>query len=201
MGGIGSGTWYRWDTKTTTEEVHRVDIRYMRKRGLLKCLGSSGILSWSQGGEKTGSIRFRLELNSLILMYKYRYHGEEWIEVEELVRLDRTPCNFGGERLWFLCPHCGKRVAVLYGARARFLCRHCHGLSYSSQCESDLDRMMRKARKIRRRLNASDDLSEEIWDKPKNMHWSTFNRLVKMECLVNEASSRLMLRRFAGLLI
>ena len=42
---LGSGNWHRWDKKTTTEEVHRVDIRYMYKQGLLRpvkpavCLG------------------------------------------------------------------------------------------------------------------------------------------------------------------
>ena len=36
MGGLGSGNWYRWDTRTTTEQIHRVDIRYLRKQGFLK---------------------------------------------------------------------------------------------------------------------------------------------------------------------
>ena len=33
MGGQGSGRWYRWDTKTTIDTVHRLDIRYMRQQG------------------------------------------------------------------------------------------------------------------------------------------------------------------------
>ena len=27
MGGPGSGGWYRWDKRTTTEEIKRIDIR------------------------------------------------------------------------------------------------------------------------------------------------------------------------------
>lgn len=60
MGGIGSGSWYRYNTKTTTEEVHRIDIRYLRKQSQLRP-GYTGNLSWSRGDELTGSIRFRVD--------------------------------------------------------------------------------------------------------------------------------------------
>ncbi|MCP4284866.1 MAG: hypothetical protein GY792_10505 [Gammaproteobacteria bacterium] len=175
MGGPGSGSWYRWNKKTTAEEVHRVDIRYMRKQGLLRRPGSTGSLSWSCGGEQTGSIRYRVERDRLVLMYRHRSGGDDWQGIEEPVWFDRTPCNFGGERLWFLCPHCSKRVAVLYGAGARFLCRHCYDLPYASQIETYMDRMMRRARKVRDRLGVSGDLSEPIWRKPKGMHQTTFD--------------------------
>jgi hypothetical protein len=44
-----------------------------------------------------------------------------------------TP-HFGGQRYWFLCPHCGKRVGKLYRPRLtdKFECRHCHRLTYAS---------------------------------------------------------------------
>lgn len=189
MGGMGSGNWYRWDKKTTTEEVYRVDIRYMRKQGLLRWPGATGSLSWSRGGEQTGSIRCRVEQEALVLNYRHRSYGENWQDMEERVRFDRTPCNYGGERIWFLCPHCGRRVAVLYGAGARFLCRHCYGLPYASQNETYMDRMMRKARKIRRRLGASESLFDPISEKPKGMHLRTFERLEGEEREANQAST------------
>jgi hypothetical protein len=192
MGGIGSGSWYRWDKKTTTEEVHRVDIRYMRKRELLRWPGYTGSLAWSRGGEQTGSIRFRVERDRLVLIYRYRFHGEEWQDVEEHVWFNRTPCNYGSERLWFLCPHCGKRVAVLHGAGARFLCRHCYTLPYGSQNETYMGRMMRKARKIRASRGASYNLLEPIWEKPNGMHWKTFERLLRAEEEANQASTFVM---------
>jgi len=195
MGGMGSGNWYR-DKKTTTEEVHRIDIRYMRKQGLLRWPGSIGSLSWSRDGKQTGSIRYRVEQDCLVLMYRYRSYGEEWKEIEEPVWFERTPCNYGGERLWFHCPHCGRRVAVLYGAGVRFLCRHCYDLSYGSQNETYMDRMMRKAWKIRQRLGSSEDLMEPIWEKkPKGMHWKTFERLLREERKANRASTFLMAKK------
>ena len=195
MGGRGSGEWYRWNRKTTAEEALRLDVRYLRKRGWINSPGTTGSLSWSCGGEPSGWIRFRVEQDRLVLMYKYRSHGSDWQDYEEEVLLERTACNYGGERTWFLCPHCGKRVAVLYCAEHKFLCRHCQGLSYSSQNETYLERMNRKARKIRRRLGASDNLFEPIQEKPKGMHWKTFERLLKHEQDANDASSSAVLEK------
>ena len=176
MGGSGSGNWYRWDSKTTTESQHRIDIRWLKKQGYLRP-GTMGSLSWSRGDEQTGSIRFRMEADCMILNYRQRPTGGEWEPVEQEISFDRTPCNYGGHRTWFLCSRCRKRVAVLYGAGKYFFCRHCYDLAYGSQQESEPYRLMRKARKIRKQLGASDDLSERILFKPKNMHQKTFDRL------------------------
>ena len=35
MGGEGSGNWYRFDKKATTDECHSVDVRYLHRKGLL----------------------------------------------------------------------------------------------------------------------------------------------------------------------
>ena len=79
---------------------------------------------------------------------------------------------------------------MLYGAGARFLCRHCYDLPYASQNETYMDRMMRKARKICRRLGASESLFDPIWEKPKGMMYrKTFERLVREERAADEACS------------
>jgi len=77
--------------------------------------------------------------------YGFRANGQsvEWREtlyfpvrterVVQTIALTRTPCHFGGERYWFECPKCSKRVAVLYLRDELFLCRHCHKISYRSQ--------------------------------------------------------------------
>jgi hypothetical protein len=190
MGGPGSGTWYRWDKKTTTEEIHSVDIRYMRRRGLLKS-SHFGTLSWSRpNGERTGWIRYQALDDRLVLMYRYRKSGDEWQGVEESISFDWTPCNYGGNRCWFLCPRCSRRVAVLYGLGPRFLCRHCYRLPYASQQENSIDRLKRKARKIRESLGASNNLGDPVWEKPKGMHWRMFERLLQEEEAANEASTR-----------
>jgi hypothetical protein len=176
MGGPGSGNWWRWNSKKTTETQHRIDIRWLKKKGFLRP-GIMESLSWSRGNEQTGFINFKMEAGQMILNYRYRFHGRDWEPVEQTVSFDHTPCNYGGRRTWIRCPQCWQRVAVLYGAEKHFFCRHCYHLTYSSQHESKPDRLMRKARKIRARLGAGNDLMEPILFKPKNIHWKTFDRL------------------------
>ena len=176
MGGYGSGLWTRSNAKVTTESQRRVDIRYMRSRGMLQS-GNAGILSWIWNGRQNGSVRYRVERERLTLEYRYRLPGGEWEEVEEVIGLDRTACNFGGERIWMLCPLCHRRVLLLYGAGKYFLCRHCHHLTYATQQEREKDRLLRKSREIRQRLGGDANLLRRMPQKPKGMHWETYNRL------------------------
>jgi hypothetical protein len=136
--------------------------------------GYIGILPWSSRGRQIGFIDFHTERDRLAL---------DRGPVEQTVLLDWTPCHFGGKRPWFRCPRCTRRVAVLCMYGKWFLCRHCCGLPYASQQETYQGRMLRKARKIRQRLGASMNLLEPIypWQKPKGMHWTTFERLQQQE--------------------
>jgi hypothetical protein len=170
MGGWGSGKWHRWHARPKLEDYLQLDIRQLRQRGALKP-GLSISLEWRRGNEPTGDIRIEVRDSCLILKYRSRVAGGEWENIEEFVSLSWTPCNYGGCRPWFLCPGCGRRAGVLVGAGARFLCRHCYSLKYRCQSESLFDRMHRKARKIRNRLD------EDEKRKPKWMHQETFERL------------------------
>ena len=99
--------------------------------------------------------------------------------VKEPVSLEWTPCNFGGERPWFVCPgdRCGRRVAILYGPGKYFLCRHCYDLRYESQREDKGHRALRRAQKIRQRLGGSANMTKPFPEKPKGMHHDTYMRL------------------------
>jgi len=195
MGGRGSGSWYRWGgRKTTTESQKRIDIRWLKQQGYLQA-GTMGSLSWSCRGEATGSINYSMIEEGMLLNYRYRINGGEWEPVEQRILFDRTRCNYGGNRTWFLCPRCGKRVVVLYGAGKLFLCRHCYDLTYRSQQEGVVDRMMRKQWKIRERLGASNSLFDPILFKPKGMHQKTFDRLRNEADYANNRSCLIMRRR------
>mgnify|MGYP001828587017 FL=1 len=179
MGGPGSGNWCRWSSKGTTEACNRIDIRYLKKQGSL-APGTIGTLSWSCGDEQTGSIRYLTCHDRIELIYRSREHDGEWEDVEYPVYFDETACNYGGTRKWFLCPNqsCSRRVAVLYGVGKYFVCRHCHNLAYSSQSENEALRAARKGRKIVEKLGG-DPYSDFLPDKPKGMHWKTYNRLIR----------------------
>lgn len=179
MGGVGSGNRLRFGGRGTCESSHRVDIRYMREKGLLRP-GTQGTLSWSRGGEQTGWIRYRCYEHSLELIYRARQAGGEWQDVDEHVTLERVPQPFGGGRQYFRCRACQRRCLVLYGG-TRFRCRKCSNLAYASQIEDGTDRACSKARAIRKRLGCEGSFDDPFPPKPKGMHWKTYHRLER-EC-------------------
>jgi hypothetical protein len=183
MGGEGSGTWYRFDKKTTTDECQSVDVRYLHREGLLKP-GRWFSLRWSRAGRETGSIRCTVIGNEkaerVILTYRHRSGPSgEWEDVWDPVALTWTACNFGGERPWFICPGagCGRRVAVLYGPGRYCLCRHCYDLVYESQREGGMYRAFHKAQAIRKRLGGSANMMKPFPEKPQGMHHDTYMRM------------------------
>lgn len=105
------------------------------------------------------------------------------------IEIERKACNYGGERFYFLCPHCGRRCMKLYLSGARFVCRQCGGLHYSVESEDQRDRARRRAGKIRERLGwARMGLPEygDVLARPKWMHYETFKRLIdKHDAAVN----------------
>ena len=161
----GSGNWCRWNIRTTTDSQHQIDISWLRKHNYLHP-GTSGPLSWSCNGEETGKINFKIEENNMILNYRHRSQGGEWEDVEQIVSIVKTPCNYGGYRKWFRCPRCCKQVAILYGTGKYFLCRHCNNLTYDSSNASPLQRIYDKAIKLRKKLGGSAILLDPISDRP-----------------------------------
>lgn len=184
MGGLGSGCWYRYNSRTTVESCKSIDIRRFKRDGLLYN-NSSFSWKWSRDGEPSGDINVKIQDSLIILNYRSRSYGEAWEPVEQPTRITYTECNFGGKRPWFICPgivnghNCERRIATLYAAGKYFLCRHCYDLAYSSQQEAGFERALRKARKIRHKLGASDNVDDPIYEKPKGMHWTTFSKLTR----------------------
>jgi hypothetical protein len=120
-----------------------------------------------------------MEADRVILDYRHQCNGSEWKSQNYPVRIEWTPCHYGGARAWFLCPAngCGKRVAKLHLNGAIFACRHCYRLAYASQRENLDDRASRRADKIRDRLKWEPGILNGHGSKPKGMHWRTYQRL------------------------
>lgn len=179
MGGVGSGRRSYYDAKDTTEDSRPLDIRRLQRAGVLTPGRWFG-WQWTLNGEPVADIQVRVDVGRVVLVYRYRRKGDiDWQDVEQAVRMDWTPCTYGGTRPWWLCPSCGRRVAVLYGAGKLYACRHCWKLAYSSQNESADDRAARRADRIRKRLDWEPGILNGIGDKPKGMRWRTFERLVE----------------------
>ena len=129
-----------------------------------------------KGGEPAGSVGIAVFENSMEIRYTLNDEGKH---MQYDVPLVWTPCNYGGQRAWFLCPNhnCGRRVAKIYLVGGYFICRHCGGMVYQSQHENRADRLLSKHQKIRRRLGGSLSTLAPFPDKPKHMHWRTYWKL------------------------
>ena len=175
MGGFGSGMWFRYDKKTCIEEVKRIDIRFLKKIGVLNKF-CSGQLSWSAGGRPSGTINYHATPEDLELKFNFRRGSyEQWQPIKQRIYFSTTDCNYGGKRYWLICPNCHRRVGILCGLDRLFLCRHCYKIPYGAQQESVLDRVLRRKHKIGERI--FDDYENGFgWRKKKGMHQKTFNR-------------------------
>ena len=72
--------------------------------------------------------KFKLEIKELILTSELESMGVN-------IKFTTSKTNFNGVRLWFKCPVCGKRIAMLY--KHPFIkimgCRDCLNLDYKKR--------------------------------------------------------------------
>jgi hypothetical protein len=161
MGGPGSGSWYRYDTRETIESCLRFTPRSLARA--IQRVRSGEYerdivpLSWSQGGRPARNILVFVERRGAALVARLSYSvtpaGGEKVSRDYPVILTSTPSNLpgnAGRRWWFICPltvngrSCYRRVGILYSQSGWFGCRHCHGLTYQSTREShQMERLAR----------------------------------------------------------
>lgn len=181
MGGKGSGR-QRYSArrgspgKSATGDSLGLDVRALQRAGRLRP-GVYALWQWYRGAaipeNKVASIGLRAHRSGVTLLYS---HAGDL--VEQNVCVVRTACNYGGSRVWWQCPACARRVAIIYGAGKFFACRHCYQLCYFSQQEQQRHRWLRAAWKIRQRLGQTEGGHfDRLPDKPKGMHWETYSRL------------------------
>lgn len=181
MGGIGSGRRWHYDAKDTTENRRKIDIRKWNKKGLLEA-ATSFSWQWTRDGQKVSAITVHVNNDYLTMDYRCQNSCGEWEAMQYPVQLNWTSCQLGGKRPWFICPvkGCHRRVAILYSGSV-YACRHCHQLAYTCQREMNYDRASRQAEKIRQQLGWDPCIFEGEGEKPKGMHWTTFERLSKKQ--------------------
>ena len=148
MGGHGSGR--RRGARPTTDAALALDVRILARGGGLT--PGAHAHTWpSVWGD--AAVGYTVGGDLLVLAYRTRASWlGEWREARQAVRIERTPCRYGGDRPWFACPLCRGRVAVLFCFAGSFRCRACHGLAYASTREDRAKRVLRKANRLRAKL-------------------------------------------------
>lgn len=169
MGGSGSG---RTGWRPVAERLLRLDMVFLHREKLLRP-GMTVLLNWSWHDMPLANIKLLMSTSFVRLRYS-TIDGEM---MDYPIYIDRTPCHYGGSRTWFLCPRCCRRAAVLFAGR-HFMCRQCHALAYAVENEGEQARLLRRANKLRGRINAPAAVMTSLILKPKGMHQKTFNRIL-----------------------
>lgn len=178
MGGFGSG---RHTDRETTGDRLALDIRLLQRGGHL-APGQAFRWQWGRNGQPVASINIRTGADMVCL--DYRYGGTTGQDVSCRVSIAWTPCNYGGQRPWWVCPCCGSRVALLYAGKV-FACRQCHRLAYETTRQIPSERAGTAADKLRDKLEWPAGILNGNGGKPKRMHWDTFWKLqAKHDALV-----------------
>ena len=167
---------YPVNSRQPSEAHLRLDIRQIARQASLNP-GSTFNWRWTRNDEPVGNIDVAVQTDEVCLSYRTRTLGQDWQSLQCIVPVERTDCHLGGQRVWWLCPKCDRRVAVLFGSKT-FACRHCQRISYPCQRETPLDRATRRADKIRSRLGWMPGILNPMELRPKGMHMATYCRLV-----------------------
>lgn len=181
VGGWGSGSYIRLDEKTRVESCTSLSVKELQRDKILS-KELSVVISW-------GNNNIGLKSYGDYIQFAY---GSKERKYDYCMGLDKTPCNYGGYRYWFIC-NCGKRTSKLYLRNYYFRCRCCHDLTYRSQQESGnrLDEHTRRAEQIRKKLGCSERgfIDVPTPDKPKGMHWKTYQDL-RMKLWIEEGRAK-----------
>lgn len=182
MGGFGSGRRTGKLKKATTEQLVSLDIREWKREGRLFAGARLG-LQWTE--RNRGQIQLHISFHETCVHMVWTNTAPTSdrapVPFQQTAFIDWTPCNFGGERPWLLCPMrgCGARVAILYFAGA-FACRKCCDLAYESQRLPSVIRASSRTDRVRAKLGWKPGFLNGVEWKPKGMHWKTFGRLIRI---------------------
>lgn len=174
MGGYGSGGHNK--THRRLENFHRIDsfsfYDYLKGDKYLFC---------------KETVKYPIISGDIIY-----YVGEGMAEIREggsytdLILSIVPGIDGKSTRLYFHCPHCGKRVRYLYRRQERYLCRNCAKLNYASQQKSGMDELRLKMERIAEQLdyqwwrNDFDCIADVYYiPKPHYMRWAKYERLMQ----------------------
>jgi hypothetical protein len=153
-----------WDTTD--------DYVYVKTRTLDRVLLNFGAKSIAMDVFRQGRVVGWIELSASPdeIVLKYRSNGKK---IADPIRLEYSPCHYGGTRVWFICPSCKKRRTMLFRGQY-FRCRECLGLTYASLHEDKAERPLNRLMRQRWKLGGSGALFDEFPPRPKGMRWENY---------------------------
>ena len=178
MGGYGSGG--HNVRKSSTGYCPRIDSYWFKNAVPMMCKKNieekQTTIDWDNGAR----VNLLIYQDRSELDYRFNLDGyDEWTKVREAFYFSRSSNNYGGDRLYFVCPSCRSRFRFLYIRSGYFRCRYCNKLNYPSSRKGKYDIHLIKIQSILQnkfKIKTKDlsDITDYIPDKPKGMHWETY---------------------------
>lgn len=175
MGGLGSGIWLRHGVREYLDDHISIDVRYLKRKGWLDEEYHTNI-TWSCDGVITDRIFVFTEPNIVTFKFVVQNNSGAFSDKKISVSLTCTNGTYGSQRLWFTCPSCDRRVALLYKVEQFLKCRKCCNLPYESQSETEFQRLKRKKHVKFRELKVKHGMVFPFRKRPKGMHKKTFQQ-------------------------
>lgn len=177
------------DKRMEADWLRKISIFKLKRWGCFGYYHYPTTISWGEGESQS---RIRIEVNLLENLRNY-LSGEELArngyvrimyesegqDYDYQVKLSSTICHFGGFRLWFLCPSCGRRVGVLYQRSALFACRECNYLTYEIRNDSHTERLLGRIISIREAEEAEKDVKRMYYNGRPTRKFLRFVRVAK----------------------
>ena len=185
---------------TCCEGTQRLELAYLLKIGALKSGWYNSQLSWSNRGERTGSIDFQAHIDpegSSYLRLQYTVNKERRYDYR--VQLEQQPSNLpgvAGHRWYMVCPTTGRRATVLYlragtgvfAHRLAFAAQE--RLYYDAQLENKRFRGMSNYYGLDREWEAQWRKDRKLYYRGKPTRWH--ERLLKLERQTEAAAPALL---------
>lgn len=135
--------------RTYVEECFTLSVKRLEELGYLQAqeregvgftgyTGPSGRLKWGNGLRAKLIVRVD-EMQGIpeaLYIEHPRRLGSDELDQSQTITLDADAMNFGGYRVYMICPGCDTRRTKIHRPpkdRTRFQCRECHDLLYESQ--------------------------------------------------------------------
>ena len=162
----------RTTTRPVADAQRQIAIGQLQRQGYLHP-GETRFMFWWHQGQVTARLGIHAHSDGdRLTLYTGHLQGQQTD-----VSLYYSYPHLGGRRAWFRCPHCARRVGVLYW-RSVIACRTCHRLRYRVEAETDGDKAFRRADKLRARLGWVPSVAHGEGPRPKGMRQTTFARLL-----------------------
>lgn len=156
--------------KPTCESTIALNINRLTRAGIFRGVEAC-LITYSCSDEVYGRVAATVLSPSTLRLVLFVRRKK----FEHVISLSYSSCSYGGERPWFTCPCCNRRVGTLLLTNGRFVCRHCGGYCYQTQLEQPTGRHIIRGQRLMQRIGGLCECDEP--DRPKGMHRKTYERL------------------------